>query len=101
MRFARFGIALLMCLSVAACASGSQTSAHPGGPSGEVGVVKLSGTPGPEDYGVSGLLKSPSLAAQTNPTPTPVATPEGPMSCVQQRLRALQQGKVLPTETCS
>lgn len=100
MRSRRLGVALLLCLAVAGCAGAGRTSPQPGGPSQTLGVMKVVGTPGPEETGVNDLLKAAAERRAVAPTPTPVATPEGPMSCLQQRMNALREGKLLPTNAC-
>jgi len=107
MRLVRFGIPLLICLSLVGCiGTGTTTTraAHQPRPAGVLSVVVTPTTTGP---GLDELLKSSNSSAASPVTPTPVATPSpgatpvGPLSCVEQRMRALREGKLLPTNVCS
>jgi hypothetical protein len=105
MRSIRLCVALAACLVITGCTTGHATvqSANASQP---VVIAKIIPTATSQDAQPSAeLLKGSDVAP--SPTTTPVAraaaTPEsaGPLSCVEQRMRALRNGKVLPTDQCS
>jgi hypothetical protein len=106
MRSVRFWIPLVICLSVVGCVGAGTTATRPAHQPRAAGVLSVVVTPttGP---GLDELLKSSNASAAPPVTPTPVATPSpgatpaGPLSCVEQRMRALREGKLLPTNVCS
>jgi hypothetical protein len=106
MRAIRLCAALAMCLAVAGCIGGqrsSSTQSASSTPTVVIGKVAIS-SPTPEAVSPGGLLK-----AET--TMQPVATPQagetvvagtqqGPLSCVDQHLKDIQAGKIVPNGQC-
>ena len=107
MRSIRLGLALAACLAVAGCVGGNRTTVQSTSPSQSAPIAKIAPVPTPSSTAtVAELLKS--GAELSPPTPRPVATarpttsPEaGPLSCLEQRMQALRDGKVLPSNHCS
>ncbi len=100
MRVILIELSLLLCLALAGCVGRGQAAARTAGQPRNPSAVSIVATPTPTGPGVDILLKA-SDSHSSKPTPTAVATSNGPMSCVDRRLRALQQGKLLPTNQCS
>ena len=93
-------LSLFLCLAVAGCTGRGQAATQVTGQAHGTASLSIVQTPTPTGSGVNALLKSSSEAASKT-GPAPIETPGGPMSCVEQRMRALQQGKLLPRNVCS
>jgi hypothetical protein len=111
MRSIRLGLALAACLAVAGCIGGNRTTVQSTSPSQAAPIAKIAPIPTPSSTAtVAELLKSgadlspptPRSAATARPTVRPTTSPEaGPLSCLEQRMQALRDGKVLPSNQCS
>jgi hypothetical protein len=106
MRAIRLCVALAACLAVVGCIGGQRASTSQSAQSSPVVVVNkiVPSSPTPESVSPVGLLKA-------APTPTSNSTPmanetvvagtqQSPLSCVDQHLKDIQSGKILPTGAC-
>lgn len=107
MRLYRLCIAFGLCLAVTGCVGGGRSSGQLSTPSSDVNLAKIAPTAtSSEGQSDPHLLKSTAIFALPTPTPAvrraSAATQSGPLSCVEQRMHDLREGKVLPTgSTCS
>lgn len=107
MRLYRLCIAFGLCLAVTGCVGGGRSSAQSTNPASDVNLAKIAPTATSLDGSSDPrLLKSTAILAVPTPTAAPrrasVASQGGPLSCVEQRMRDLRDGKVLPSgSTCS
>jgi hypothetical protein len=105
MRSIRLAVTVAACLAVAGCIGGTKASSPAASASPGIVVAKaVPSTPTSESISPIGLLKA-------APTPTSVETPsanmtvvagtqQGPLSCVDQHLKDIQSGKIVPTGAC-
>src|SRR5689334_8139989 len=106
MRSIRLCVALVACLAVAGCVGGQRSAATPPATSSQALVSDkiIVSSPTPDAISPGGLLKAAATAspvATSAPGETVVAgTQQGPLSCVDQHLKDIQAGKVLPTGSC-
>jgi|GEM_PF-6657239 len=106
MRFVLIGIAALVCFTLSGCIGGHTLTAAPRA-SHQVAVSK---TPVAAPAAVHSAKKSPfgallktsgESASSAAATPTTSGQNVSPLSCVQQHLHALQEGKIFPGKSCS
>ncbi len=100
MRVVRLAMALLICLIVAGCIGENGATTQTTHSPRTTKTLSIVATPTPTGPGVDELIKTSGLISSPHPTPTSVRTDVGPLSCIEQRMRALQEGKVLPTNVC-
>lgn len=106
MRPIRWYVGLVACLAIAGCAGGTHVASQSASPARAIAIAKIAPTAMSHSTHASlVLLKGGEAAALPTATPAvPRATPQdqhGPLSCLEQRLRALRNGKLLPTNQCS
>lgn len=100
MRLIHVAIALLICLAVAGCVGEGGATTQPARSQNAVKAISIVATPTSTGSGVDTLVKS-SDAVTPRATPTTDKSQAGPLSCIEQRMRSLQEGKVLPTGACT
>ncbi len=100
MRLLRLAIALLICLVVAGCMGENGATTQTAHTPRTTKTLSIVATPTPTGPGVDELMKAAGSVSSPRPTPTRVRIDTGPLSCIEQRMRALQEGKVLPTDVC-
>jgi hypothetical protein len=99
-------VALAACLAVAGCVGAQRSAATPAASSSQAVVSDkiVVSSPTPDAISPGGLLKA---SGSATPVATPAAgetvvagTQQGPLSCVDQHLKDIQAGKILPTGSC-
>lgn len=100
MRLISLAIALLICLAVAGCVGENGATTQSAHSSSAVKAVWIVATPTSTGSGVDELVKSSDASTPPRATPVSGKSVAGPLSCIEQRMRALQEGKVLPSGVC-